>query len=282
VEAPAEPPAPDTQAQELLSSNSLSFNGLSFNGLSFNGLSFNGLSFNGLSTQQFRTWFHSNPAAADEVMRYVVRCAVPSGQSRVYTHSQTGRTYTWAGSLGLAPRWVGGSAPSELEQQLVSACLAAHVNPYGVNVSISLLGRHEQGQVIPYTTDELNTHPKEESCFFGNLFTGQGLYVGSQGTLLGDAQSSARACGVVDSSGRPRKSCPPLVYVGDCSTRCTRSSVGPFYEECQSGGVWFRSLTTRLRDADIYRCGDGTCQVTESCGIASWYNNCQADCGSCR
>lgn len=282
VEFPTEPAAPDIHAQELLSSNSLSINGLSFNGLSFNGLSFNGLSFNGFSTQAFKNWFQSNSVMADEVMRYVVRCAVPAGQTRVYTHAQTGKTYTWAGSLGLAPRWAGGSAPPELEQQLVSACLAAHVNPYGVNVVISLLGRHAQGQVIPYTTDELNSHPKQESCFFGNLFTGQGIYVGSQGTLLGDVQSSARSCGVVDSSGRPRKSCPPLVYVGHCATLCTMGSVGVFYEDCQYGGVRFRALTTRLRDADIYWCGDGKCQVTESCGTTSGYSNCQADCGYCR
>ncbi len=280
-EPPSEPPEPRVQVQDVVSDNSLSFNGLSFNGLSFNGLSFNGLSFNGLSTQAFKSWFQSNPAMADEVMRYVVRCAVPAGQTRTYTHPHSGVSYTWTGSLGLAPAWAGGAAAPVLEQQLVSACLAAHVNPYRVNVPISVLGRNARGQAIPYTTDELNTFPKQESCFFGNLFTGQGIYAGSQGTLLNQSQSSARACAVVDDSGSQRMSCPPLVYVGHCSRFCTLDSTGLFYSRCDYEGVEYRPVTTRLRDRDIYRCGDGTCQVTESCGSATWHNSCRPDCGTC-
>ncbi|MBZ4419863.1 hypothetical protein [Myxococcus sp. RHSTA-1-4] len=279
---PPEPPEPRAQVQDVLVDNGLSFNGLSFNGLSFNGLSFNGLSFNGLSTEAFKNWFHSNPVLADEVMRYVVRCAVPAGQARTYTCPQTGKTYAWTGSLGLAPRWAGGSASSELEQELVSACLAAHVNPYKVSIPISVLGRHASGQVIAYTNDELNMFPKHESCFFGNLFTGQGIYAGSRGTLLSQNQSSARACAVVDNSGSQRLKCPPLVYVGDCSRHCTLDSTGLFFDRCVYSGAEYRPLATRMRDQDIYRCGDGTCQVTESCGTANWYNSCLPDCGICR
>ncbi|MCP3138082.1 hypothetical protein [Pyxidicoccus xibeiensis] len=287
VEDASEPPVLQAQVQASeshnpLSLNGLSFNGLSFNGLSFNGLSFNGLSFNGLSTSTFRSWFQSNPAVADEVMRYIVRCAVPAGQTRTYTHPTSGVTYTWTGALGLAPAWAGGSSAPLLEQQLVSACLAAHVNPYGVSVPISVLGRGAQGQPIPYTSEELNAFPKQESCFFGNLFTGQGLHAGSRGTLLGQDQSSARACAVVDSSGSQRKSCAPLFFVGECARHCTLDPSGLFYSKCRYAGVEYRPLVTRLRDQDIYRCGDGSCQVTESCGTAHWYNSCRADCGLCR
>ncbi len=282
AELAPEAPAPSAwQAQDLESDNSLSTNGLSFNGLSFNGLSFNGLSFNGLSSQAFRDWFQSNPALANEVMRYVVRCAVPADQTRTYTHPQTGQTFTWTGSLGLAPVWSGGLAAPRLEQELVTACLAAHVNPYGVNVSISLLGRRANGLPISYTSDELNAHPKQESCFFGNLFTDAGVYGGNRGTLLSQAQSSARACAVVDSSGNQRKSCPPLFFVGECAQHCTLDSSGLYFEKCHYAGVDYRPLVTRLRDRDIYRCGDGICQVTESCGNASWYNSCQSDCRLC-
>jgi hypothetical protein len=287
VEPEAEPSPLSAQPQELqvdngLSFNGLSFNGLSFNGLSFNGLSFNGLSFNGLTSEAFRTWFQSNPARATEVMRYIVRCAVPAGQTRTYTHSLTGVTYSWTGALGLAPVWANGSPAPVLEQQLVSACLAAHANPYGVNLPISVLGRKADGQLIPYTVDELNTFPKQESCFFGNLFTGQGLYGGSMGTLLSQTQSSARACAVVDSSGSQRMTCASLAYVGDCARHCTMDASGLFHSRCVYAGVEYRPLFTRLRDQDIYWCGDGTCQVTESCGTASWYNSCRADCGLCR
>ncbi|WP_164012848.1 hypothetical protein [Pyxidicoccus trucidator] len=282
AELPVEPVAPRVQVQEVMVDNNLSTNGLSFNGLSFNGLSFNGLSFNGLSTQAFQSWFQSDPALADEVMRYLVRCGVPDGQTRTYTHPQSGRVYTWTGRLGLATVWAGGAPAPVLEQQLVSACLAAHVNPYRVSVPISLLGRHAQGQAIPYTNDELNAHPKQESCFFGNLFTGQGIYAGSRGTLLTQYQSSARACAVVDNSGSQRRMCLPLVYVGDCSRHCTLDATGLFYARCTYGAVEYRPLVTRLRERDIHRCGDGTCQVTESCGNANWYNSCLPDCGRCQ
>jgi hypothetical protein len=278
---PAEPPALQSQVQEVRSDNNLSVNGLSFNGLSFNGLSFNGLSFNGLTTQSFHSWFQSNPAKADEVMRYIVRCAVPAGQTRTYTRPSTGQTYTWTGALGLAPVWASGSPAPLLEQQLISACLAAHVNPYGVNVPISVLGRHATGQVIAYTSDELNTFPKQESCFFGNLFTGQGIYAGSRGTLLNQSLSSSRACAVVDNSGSQRKQCLPIYFVGECANHCTLDASGLFYASCTYGTVTYRPLVTRLRDQDIYRCGDGTCQVTESCGNVNWYNSCQPDCGTC-
>ncbi len=223
-------------------------------------------------------WFQSNPALASEVMRYVVRCAVPAGQTRTYTQQPSGRTFTWTGALGLAPVWAGGSAAPVLEQQLVSACLAAHVNPYNANIPISILGRHAHGQAISYSSDELNGFPKQESCFFGNLFTGQGLYAGSRGTLLTPGQSSARACAVVDSSGSQRMMCLPLVYVGDCSRHCTLDSSGLYYARCTYGSVEYRPLVTRLREQDIYRCEDGACQVTESCGNAAWYNSCKADC----
>ncbi|QSQ25841.1 hypothetical protein JY651_13305 [Pyxidicoccus parkwayensis] len=281
-EPPAEPVSPGVRGQELESDNALSINGLSFNGLSFNGLSFNGLSFNGLSSSAFKSWFQSNPARADEVMRYVVRCAVPVGQTRSFTDTVTGRRYTWPGSLGLAPVWSTGAAAPVAEQQLVSACLAAHVNAFGVSVPISLVGRNAVGGVLAYTPDELNGFPKEESCFFGNLFTGQGIFAGSRGTLLSQNTSSSRACAVVDNSGSQRMNCSPLVYVGDCSRHCSLDPLGLFYADCDYSGNHFRPLTTRLRGQDIYRCGDGTCQVTESCGNANWYNSCQADCGVCK
>ena len=70
----------EARTQEVLSLNGLSLNGMSVNGLSINGLSINGLSVNGLSTGDFSTWFSRDPSLSNEVMTYVVRCAVPAGQ----------------------------------------------------------------------------------------------------------------------------------------------------------------------------------------------------------
>ncbi|WP_369414504.1 hypothetical protein [Corallococcus soli] len=282
AQEPAPPDPGGAVEQAALSYNSLSFNGLSFNGLSFNGLSFNGLSFNGLSSAAFETWFDEDPALADEVMHYVVRCAVPAGQTRTFTLPRTNAVHTWSGLLGLAPGWAGGSAATVAEQQLVSACLAAHANPLGASVPISVQGRDAAGQTIPSTPAELAEFSRPESCFFGNLFLGQGLYAGSQNPPLDATQSTTRMCAVVDGSGMPRRKCAPLMYVGSCSEVCTLDGAsGLSFLSCAVNSVTYQPLTTRIRDADLAVCGDGTCQVTEACGTSTSYAACAADCGAC-
>jgi hypothetical protein len=269
------------EPQELQAANGLSANGLSANGLSANGLSANGLSANGLSAESFKLWFQSDPALASSVMRYLVHCAVPAGQTRSYTDAVTGQTYTWSGGMGLAPDWASGKAPTVTEQQVVSACLAAHVNKYGAHVSISLLGRDAKGRVIPYTYEELATHSRKEACLFGNLFAGQGIFVGSDRGNLSARESSTRACTISSSSGGTLADCPPLVSVGSCTTWCTLDASRTYYTSCTYNGITYRPITTRLREEDIYLCGDGTCQVTESCGTSNQYDNCGLDCGTC-
>jgi hypothetical protein len=278
------PPPRTQQEQAVESDNGLSFNGLSFNGLSFNGLSFNGLSFNGLSTSAFNTWFQSNPALASEVMRYVVRCAVPAGQTRAYTAPSTGQQYTWSGGLGLAPSWASGAAATEEEEQVVSACLAAHANRLGETVSISVLGRNAAGSPIPYTSQELSAHSRREACFFGNLFNGEGLFVGAEREPMGPSESSSRACaGLFYNGSETTAPCAPMVYVGACTSVCTLDPAQPHYfQSCRPNGVTYhRPITTRLRVEDIHKCGDTTCQSSERCGTSYQYDNCGLDCGAC-
>ncbi|MCY1019225.1 hypothetical protein [Pyxidicoccus sp. MSG2] len=275
-----------TAEQELGSANGLSFNGLSFNGMSRNGLSFNGLSFNGLSTaglssSQFDTWFQSNPALADMVMRYVVRCAVPAGEVRRYTDPRNGRTYTWFGLLGLAPDWAQGQKATKAEQQVVSACLAAHTNKRGISMAISVLGENSRGQPIPYSGVELAAFPEHEACFFGNLFTGEGVYVGSDQGLLTGRKSSLRECALSPGPLQMEDNCPPMVPVGNCELHCDLRLLSPYYGTCYYNGIRYKALTTRMLASDVYQCGDGRCQVTESCGLGIDYRNCMLDCGVC-
>ncbi|WP_224249961.1 hypothetical protein [Hyalangium gracile] len=274
---------PEQQLQEVEGDNGLSVNGLSVNGLSVNGLSVNGLSVNGLSATSFQSWFQGAPAQANSVMSYVVLCAAPAGQTFTYTDATTGQGYSWSGKLGLAPGWASGLPATVAEQQVVSACLAAHVNKYGVHVSISMLGRNGDGQTIPYSSLELSTHARREACLFGNLFTGQGIYVGNDGPALSSTQSSSRACTLADGVNSARAAeCSPLTPVGSCDSYCTLDPSGTFYTSCTYNGVTYQPLTTRLRSQDIYECGDGICQVTESCGTSNTYDSCQVDCGACK
>ena len=278
------PPALTTQEQAEESDNGLSFNGLSFNGLSFNGLSFNGLSFNGLSTSEFNTWFQSQPVLASEVMRYLVRCAVPSGETRSYTAPSTGQQYTWTGGLGLAPSWAQGSAPTAHEQQVVSACLAAHTNRLSQVVPISVLGMKASGEPILFTSQELSDDSRRESCFFGNLFPGEGLFVGAEREPLGPSESTSRACGgMLNGGSEASVPCAPMVFVGACTSFCALDPARPHsFQSCTYNGVTYHwPITTRLRLSDINKCGDGICQATERCGTSYRHDSCGLDCGGC-
>ncbi|MFY0575620.1 hypothetical protein ACN28S_15765 [Cystobacter fuscus] len=281
AEEGSEPRERSVQAWAVGTINGLSLNGLSLNGLSLNGLSLNGLSLNGLSTSQFDLWFQTNPTLNDSVMRYVVLCAVPAGETRTYTSSSTGSTWSWTGVLGLAPGWAQGAPATLTEQRLVSACLAAHSNKFGVRIPLSVQGRGGAGSSIPTDPSELEEYPEREGCFFGNLFNDEGIYAGNNRKPLNHKESTPRACALsIKKSGPP--DCPPLVRVDpDCAEICTQSAASGIYTSCTYNGITYPAITTRLRKQDIYTCGDGVCQVSEKCGTGNDYDNCASDCGRC-
>jgi hypothetical protein len=282
-----EPQAPElgVTTQEMISlnglaMNGLAMNGLAMNGLAMNGLAMNGLAMNGLSNESFTSWFQSDPPLAETLMRYMVACALPYGQSRTYMDG--GTTHTWYGWLGLAPDWANGAPATLAEQQVISACLAAHANKYGRRVLISVLGRDAHENSLPTFSWELQYFPEREACFFGNLFNGEGLYVGNDRGMLNERESTARACALSTSAEAAREACPPLIYIGSCQGACEKDSTTPSYVRCRYNGITYQPLTTRMRREDIYHCGDHTCQFTESCGSDRRYNSCKMDCGRCR
>jgi hypothetical protein len=265
-----------------LTPNGLARNGLARNGLARNGLARNGLARNGLLSADFQTWFAGDPATSAAVMTYVVRCAVPAGQSLSYTSPTTGITYTWSGSLGLAPGWASGLPATIPEEQVVSACLAAHVNKYGMHVTMSVQGLGATGIPIPVGKKELDTYAQREGCFFGNLFEDEGVYVGIDHDIWDASYSSARACAFDIFGIGPSADCPPINNVGPCHLICKEDPAGDFYSSCGTwtNGAWrtYAPITTRILPADVYRCGDGVCQFTESCGTGTTAASCAADC----
>ena len=266
-----------------LSTNGLSTNGLSTNGLSTNGLSTNGLSTNGLSTNGFSAWFASNPVSYSEtVMRYVIRCAVPKWQTRSFV-SAAGTSYTWPGLFGLAPSWSAGNPIPLVEQQLVSACLAAHVNKFGLHIDISVRGRKADGSLIPVTDDERDDFDLREACFFGNIFNEEGVRAAPFKAHLGEGDdgeilSSPRACGITEPWGTG--DCSPFLprLAGRCSDYCSGQS-GATFTSCTWNGVTYKPITTTMRYDDLFECGDGVCQVTEVPYSVSTGIGC-GDCGT--
>ena len=243
------------------------------------GLSTNGLSTNGLLTNTFKSWFEEDPSLHTAVMKYIVMCAVPEGQSRTYTSLTTGQVYTWYGLLGLAPGWAAGQQPTVTEQQIITACLAAHTNKFGLNIKVSVLGRSAQDVEIPYTSAELASYSEHEACFFGNTFTSEGIFAANDRTFLLPSESTTRACGL--SSKLASTDCSPMVHVDSCKTYCTLDATKTYYVSCTYNGVTYKPITTRIRPVDIYQCGDGVCQFTEKCGTNNAYDSCNADCGAC-
>jgi hypothetical protein len=270
-------------AQALADDNGLSVNGLNMNGLNKNGLNKNGLNKNGLATTDFGTWFNEDAAWSNTVMKYVYGCAAPSGSTLNWTNPTTGVSYSWAGVFGLAPGWTGGTPATVAEQQVMTACLAAHVNKFGRSVMIAVEGRTANGTKIPVGPNELATFNQTEAAFFGNLFTGEGAFVClDHGDFVNySAKSSIRACAFNKQSVGPSAVCAPLYFAGnDCNAFCQRNPSMPFYDNCTYNGVTYQPLTTRFQKADIYTCGDGVCQLTEKCGTGLTPDNC-SDCGPC-
>jgi hypothetical protein len=270
---------PITQEGSLHTSLGLSVNGLTVNGLNVNGLTVNGLNVTGLESAAFQEWFNEEPSIRELTMHYLVLCAVPSGQTRTFTNPVTGTLHAWNGELGLAPDWAAGALPTVAEQQLVSACLAAHVNAYGQHVTLSVQGRTAKGEPIASTPEELAAYTEEEACFFGNLFTDEGSFAAAGRTQLKSWESTLRTCGLAPRDYSP--SCAPITHVGSCQKACTWDKAVGAYTQCSYNGVSYPALTTRLQRADIYTCGDGVCQASESCGSGRTYNSCAADCGTC-
>lgn len=257
--------------------------GDNMNGLSPNLLGLNGLHPNGLHTPQFDKWFSADPVTANTMMKYLVKCSLPFSEKLTYV-ADDGSTYSWPGMFGLAPRWTSGKAIPEDEQELVSACIAAHANKYGAHVPISVLGRRANGAPLPLSAGELASFPIREGCFFGNLFHGEGVFSGDDRTVsLGDADSSLRACALPDRSGGGAISnCAPMQYAGNCSDICKLDRSGLFYVSCKVQGKSYRALSTRIRPDVNFTCGDGVCQSTESCGTGTSFDNCSLDCGPCQ
>jgi hypothetical protein len=279
------PPSEGTVTQSGIISNGIISNGIISNGIISNGIISNGIISNGLSntamsTSDFASWFNSSASTHATLMSYLVRCAVPAGQTRTWTNPSTGQSYSWAGGLGLAAGWASGNAATVLEQQVVTACLLAHVNKFGLHVDLSLLGRDAQGTALPIAAGELSTYSEPEGCFFGNGFNSSAtFYAGSDHATLSASQSSVRACAMDWAGGAA--DCAPIVHVGACSQYCTKDATGTYYTSCTYNGTTYRPLTTRIRPADVYTCGDGVCQVSEKCGTGTTYDSCAADCGAC-
>jgi len=151
-----------------------------------------------------------------ELMEYFVGCALNSGQSWNMTYN--GTSYTFQGSLGLAPTVLTG-LPSEDQMQWLSGCLMARVNFYQKHVLISL-----RGTAFSTVPQEEAEYTVFEGSFFGNIFSfPQQKYVcqgvGEEDELLESPDGALRVC------TDPSFDCL-MTNVGKCSDVCVTAE-GP-------------------------------------------------------
>jgi hypothetical protein len=206
--------------QEVVSSNRLTMNRLTMNRLTMNSLSGTKLSPNG---KQVSATTLVNTEDGREVLRYLVRCALPESAS--LTATVNGTTYVFQGLVGLAPDWM--VAPlTGTGRRWLTACLLAHVNGYGVQVSISVRGGHPS---LTADMAEHTTYGVQEVSFFGDIF-------GSDEVEEDDADGPAPAalplyacggngvqasCGSDPATFRPARSCATpedcqIQFIGAC------------------------------------------------------------------
>jgi hypothetical protein len=272
--APGEPLGPRAlRSSNLVAENGIAMNGIAMNGLEgeavgnglapgsgSNGLAVNGLTQEALAAPEFEAWFAIDPGYSSTVMTYLVRCALGADRTLVYSYGEA--SHAWTGNLAVAPVWAAGASIGEAEQELVSACLAAHVNGLGQHVDISVRGYLESGELIPVTAEEAIGWTHREACFFGNLFDGTGVWNALDPDLLSPVLSTPRGCAAEFGVAQ---SCPPMMQAGLCADVCTVGPDGVTWADCAVNGVHYRPLRVFLQSSDVYLCGDGLCQsVTEN------------------
>jgi hypothetical protein len=236
--------------------NGIALNGIALNGIALNGIALNGIALNGMltsglapgegtsglganglveasfATPEFQAWFDVDHTFSDMVMSYVVRCALPA--TATLTHTTASSSHAWAGNLGLAPAWGSGQPIPVEEQELVSACLAAHANRYGEHVSISVRGVETGGAPMATTPEEEAAYTWSEGCFFGNLFDGTGTWSGVGEDALDPVASTPRGCVAAFGEATP---CETMAGAGRCEQACTKDPTGQAYASC-TGTLW--------------------------------------------
>ena len=145
---------------------------------------------------------------------YLVKCALPAGRT-VTKADQTGKLYTFAGQVGVAPEWETGSCGGTCERW-VSACMLAMVNTTGDHYPLWLVA---QNPAINWGLDP--SFPFQEGSFFGDIFTsppyayycgGRDFGISPIPGRIGGAQTAPPYTDAYGTKGLCLPSCTPADY----------------------------------------------------------------------
>ena len=207
----------------LFNQNHVEPNGLPDNGLPDNGLPDNGLPSSTVDTA-WGTWLNdpTRGEANEVLMKYLVKCALDSGEAASYDDGST--TFTWPGRVGLASTWKD-EAMSPTQRKWVSACLASLVNEAGVSITISQRGLTGT-DIDNMESGEATTYTQMEGAYFGDVFDDDvKLYsCMGDGYIYNATANEGRKCALDDDDY-----CLPIDNVGLCSDVCANSETRPAY-----------------------------------------------------
>jgi hypothetical protein len=234
----------DAISDDLAATNGLTaINGLSVtNGLATtNGLAVT----NGLATTNGLAVTNGLMTTAEgrKTVEYLVRCALPN--TRKLTKISGGVTYTFAGEIGLAPEWELNACNTAC-QELVSACMMAHVNTSGQHIGLWIVGS-SPALGWGYTSD----FPYQEGSFFGNIFISPPVANYCNGSDFNSAIVPGRLGAT--QTGSPYKN--PFTGTGYCRDNCVGVTNYTHYDAMGNADVpdGFTKCGTRSRVITVYR-----------------------------
>ena len=234
------------------------------NRLALNRLALNGLAPEGLEGDAAEELLSTE--AGREILKYVVQCALKPDD--VLRGVADGQTYEFPGLLGLMAKWRDKPLTAD-EQQVMSACLLAHVNALDVPVSISLRAH----KMVNSTEEERRAYSVYEGTFFGQIFDGETVRAYS---CQGSDSRAARA----HSQDRELRMCTDgtddcgIVSLGRCQDICERRDDDQGWRECWADGVLYKktiSVYLFADDAHGYnqRCLSNDCVLHSAEGAAA-------------
>jgi hypothetical protein len=248
--APAAGPAGEEKDEESVGEPSLGAivgnNALSINALSINALSVNALSVNALSPSALSPGAAASLQNAGEpgrlfrlLVQYTVGCALAATSTFNFSWSEsTGTVHneSYHGELGLAVGWAT-AALDDTGKQMVSACLAARVNFYGVPVVISMRSQRQPLRDL-VGSGERAAYPSIEGAFWGNLFSAAPyLRACHSGPNAAHSRAAQRDCatGHLEAAGGTTP-CGMIQLMGSCEDRCVFHSPNQYYLHCDDPG----------------------------------------------
>jgi hypothetical protein len=240
-----------SSSDALVSANDLSHNAVNLNAINLNAINLNAINLNAISPENLAAIQDPSPTGdlARQLVRYAVSCALQGDQSFDFSWTDEDDVVhheSYPGLLGVAPSWATGPL-NDAGQRMVSGCLAARVNYYGVSVMIS--SRSLQDPLKTLTgSQELSDFPAVEGAFWGNLFGAQ-PYMNAcyNAATVDNSRAWQRDCAVGHLiSGGQTVECGIIHIVGPCADVCQKlNGAGQYYPSCvQHPGQ--SSTTTKL------------------------------------